>query len=229
MREHVSRRGFLAASGLTAVSGFAGVASAGNHGDKGNGHGNDDAPSDLQLFSEAGVDNSHEVDTDGKYAYVATGGGMSVVDWRNTGKPEVVASLDASHPAGDILDVKVDGGLASLASNGGPGITLVDVSDPENPEEITFFDAGHDVHNDSSPTTTPTSSSTSPTRTCSARRGPTSWTSATPRTRRRWASDDSRTTSPSSPPRASIRTTTSTCRTTCSTRRTGMRASSSPT
>jgi hypothetical protein len=148
MREHVSRRGFLAASGLTAVSGFAGVASAGNHGDKGNGHGNDDAPSDLQLFSEAGVDNSHEVDTDGKYAYVATGGGMSVVDWRNPGKPEVVASLDASHPAGDILDVKVDGGLASLASNGGPGITLVDVSAPENPEEITFFDAGHDVHND---------------------------------------------------------------------------------
>ncbi|WP_372911865.1 LVIVD repeat-containing protein [Salinigranum sp.] len=144
MSDHVTRRGVLAAGGLLATSGLAGLASAGNHGE---GNGNAGDPSDLRLFSEAAVDNSHEVDTDGKYAYVATGDGMGVADWRNPGKPEVVASLDASDPAGGILDVKVDGDLASLASNGGPGITLVDVSDPENPEEITFYDAGHDVHN----------------------------------------------------------------------------------
>ncbi|MEA5387270.1 hypothetical protein VB779_09530 [Haloarculaceae archaeon H-GB11] len=103
--------------------------------------------SDLRLFSEAAVGNSHEVVTQGRYAYVATGSGMAVVDWRNPGRPEVVASLDASDPAGGILDVKVEGDLALLSSNGGPGITLVDVSDPANPEEITFFDLGHDVHN----------------------------------------------------------------------------------
>ncbi len=131
---------------LAAAGALAGVgtASAGNHGGGAPGH---DDPSDLRLFSEAAVDNSHEVVTEDNYAYVATGDGMGVVDWRNPGKPEVVASLEANDPAGEILDVKVDGDLASLASNGGPGITLVDVSDPENPEEITFFDAGHDVHN----------------------------------------------------------------------------------
>jgi hypothetical protein len=144
MTDHVTRRSVLTAGGLVAASGLAGVASAGNHG---GGKENDDGPSDLRLFGEAGVDNSHEVVTDGKYAYVATGDGMGVVDWRNPGRPEVVATLDAEGPAGDILDAKVDGDLVSLASNGGPGITLVDVNDPTDPEEITFFDAGHDVHN----------------------------------------------------------------------------------
>jgi hypothetical protein len=142
MSDHVTRRGALAAGGLLAISGVTGVVSAGTNG---GGHGDD--PSDLRLFGEAAVDNSHEVVTEGNHAYVATGSGMGVVDWRNPGRPEVVASLEANDPAGEILDVKVDGDLASLASNGGPGITLVDVSDPANPEEITFFDAGHDVHN----------------------------------------------------------------------------------
>ena len=72
---------------------------------------------------------------------------MAVVDWRNPGRPELVATLDAADPAGGILDVKVEGDLVSLASNGGPGITLVDVSDPASPRELAFHDAGHPVDN----------------------------------------------------------------------------------
>ena len=102
---------------------------------------------DLRLFSEVAVPDALEVSPQGNYAFVATGDGLGVVDWRNPGRPERVGTMTASDPAGGILDAKVDGDLASLASNGGPGVTLVDVSDPTDPTEITFYDAGHHIHN----------------------------------------------------------------------------------
>lgn len=141
-RPHTRRTVLKTAAALGATN-FAGVSAAqpGQWGGRGN---QDDS---LRLFGEASVDNTHEIDTEGNYAYVATGDGMAVVDWRNPGRPAVVATMTASDPAGDILDVKVDGDLASLASNRGPGITLVNVSDPANPQEITFFKGGHHVHN----------------------------------------------------------------------------------
>jgi hypothetical protein len=142
-----TRRTALKTIGLLAFTGTAGVAAAsppGNSNGNGNGNGADDS---LRLFSEVAVDGTHEIATDGSYAYVATGSGLSVVDLRNPTQPEVVGSMTASDPAGGILDAKVDGDLVSLASNGGPGITLVDVSDPTDPTEISFVDVGHHIHN----------------------------------------------------------------------------------
>ena len=112
---------------------------------------------DLRLFSEQAADGAAEVVTQKNHAYVATGDGMAIVDWRNPGRPELVADIEASEPqeiggddegsVGGILDVKVDGDLAAMAHNGGTGVTTVDVSDPANPEELAFHDAEHGIHN----------------------------------------------------------------------------------
>lgn len=149
MMRNPSRRDALKAFGSTLVaSGAVGNVSA--HGDDG-GDGTSASEGRLRLFGEVAVDGALEAVTQGNYAYVATGSGLAVVDWRNPGRPEVVARLDASDPAegsaGGILDVKVDGDLATLASNGGSGITLVDVSDPAEPVEKGFYDAGNGIHN----------------------------------------------------------------------------------
>ncbi|WP_265108560.1 LVIVD repeat-containing protein [Halosolutus halophilus] len=132
------RRDVLKATSALALAGIAGVGSA---------SGPDDGGDTLRLFSEVAVGGSLEVSTQGTRAYVATGNGLAVVDWRNPTRPEVVGSMTAADPAGGILDAKVEGDLASLASNGGPGITLVDVSDPTDPTEIGFVDVGHHIHN----------------------------------------------------------------------------------
>lgn len=133
-----TRRTLLKMLGSTAAIGSIGIAAA-----EDNGTGDDT----LRLFSEQAVDGSLEVSTQGTYAYVATGDGLAVVDWRDPGRPALVGSMTASEPAGGILDAKVEGDLVSLASNGGPGITLVDVSDPTDPTEIGFVDIGHHIHN----------------------------------------------------------------------------------
>jgi hypothetical protein len=138
-----SRRTVLKLTGGLAAAGLGGIAGAHpSPGDGGETH-----SEGLRLFSEQAVDGALETVVQNDYAYVATGSGMAVVDWHNPGRPELVATLDANDPAGGILDVKIDGDLASLASNGGPGITLVDVSDPTDPQEVAFHDAGHPVHN----------------------------------------------------------------------------------
>jgi hypothetical protein len=137
------RRDFLKATGALGFAGFSGAASAGVPGNE-NGGSDDDT---LRLFSEVAVGGSLEVSTQGNYAYVATGDGLAVVDWRNPTQPELAGSMTAADPAGGILDAKVEGDLASLASNGGPGITLVDVSDPTDPTEIGLVDVGHHIHN----------------------------------------------------------------------------------
>ncbi|WP_411963945.1 LVIVD repeat-containing protein [Haloferax sp. YSMS24] len=124
---------------------------------------------ELRLFSEVGVAGANEVVDDGNYVYVATGGGMSVVDWRNPGRPEVVAEVDLvsdlqanlgiENPVVDILDLKVDDGVAALANNGSEnpgGISLYDVSDPTNPQFLAQYEPtfdgpgpspGADIHN----------------------------------------------------------------------------------
>ncbi|SEO80588.1 LVIVD repeat-containing protein [Halogranum amylolyticum] len=145
----IDRRTALKAFGSSLVaSGLAGSVNA--HGEEG-GDGTAANEGRLRLFSDVAVDGALEAVTQGNYVYVATGSGLAVVDWRNPARPEVVARLDASDPdegeVGGILDVKVDGDLASLASNEGSGVTLVDVSDPTTPEELGFYDAGHGIHN----------------------------------------------------------------------------------
>jgi hypothetical protein len=132
-----TRRSLLKILSSTAAIGSIGTASARR----------ESADDTLRLFSEQAVDGSLEVSTQGNYAYVATGDGLGVVDWRNPTRPELIGSMTAADPAGGILDAKVEGDLVSLASNGGPGITLVDVSDPTDPTEIGFVDVGHHIHN----------------------------------------------------------------------------------
>ncbi|WP_440008905.1 LVIVD repeat-containing protein [Halomicrococcus sp. SG-WS-1] len=144
----LTRRNALKIIGSTTLTatGLTNVASA-HHPKDGSSGGTDTTSGKMRLFSEAAVDGAHEAVAQGGYAYVATVTGMAVVDWRNPRHPEEAARLEASNPAGGILDVKVDGDLASLASNAGPGITLVDISDPHNPTEIGFYDVGHGIHN----------------------------------------------------------------------------------
>jgi len=102
---------------------------------------------ELRLFSEAAVAKSHETVVQGNYAYVATGPkGMSVVDWHNPGRPEVVADVSLSDeltdPTLDVKDVKVDGDVAALANDTEDpgGIALYDVSDPADPEFQAFYE-----------------------------------------------------------------------------------------
>ncbi|WP_433632997.1 LVIVD repeat-containing protein [Halomicrococcus sp. NG-SE-24] len=132
-------------SSSLAITGLSSIASA--HPKNGSDGGTNTTTGRMRLFSEAAVDGAHEAVAQGGYAYVATYTGMAVVDWRDPRQPEEVARLEANDPAGGIMDVKVSGDLASLASNGGPGITLVDISDPHNPSEIGFYNVGHGIHN----------------------------------------------------------------------------------
>lgn len=137
------RRDFLKVTSALGLAGVTGIGSA-SASKNGTSRETDDT---LRLFSEVAVDGALEIAPQGNYIYVATGNGLGVVDWRNPNQPELVGSMTAADPAGGILDAKVDGDLVSLASNGGPGITLVDVSDPTDPTEIGFVDIGHHIHN----------------------------------------------------------------------------------
>lgn len=146
----LDRRTVLKTLGAVGALGSIGTASA-------DPRGRDD--NELRLFSEQAVEGTREVVTQKNYAYVATLDGMAIVDFRNPRRPELVADIEASEPdeiggddegsVGGILDVKVDGNLAGMAHNGGDGITTVDVSDPENPQELAFHRAGegHGIHN----------------------------------------------------------------------------------
>ncbi|RBI60793.1 hypothetical protein DMJ13_17810 [halophilic archaeon] len=138
-----TRRTVLKMTGGLIASGIVGTASA--HPSPGGD--SENHAEGIRLFSEQAVNGTTEVVTQNNYVYAATGSGMAVVDGRNPGRPELVATLTANDPAGGILDVKVDGNLASLASNGGPGVTLVDISTPTDPQEVTFYRTGHSVHN----------------------------------------------------------------------------------
>ena len=138
-----TRRTVLKLTGGLAASGLVGTAGAHpSSGDESENH-----SEGLHLFSEQAVSGTREVVTQKNHVYAATGSGMAVVDSRDPRRPELIATLEANDPAGGILDVKVDDDLASLASNGGPGITLVDISTPSDPQELTFYDTGHSVHN----------------------------------------------------------------------------------
>lgn len=109
---------------------------------------------ELRLVSEVAVDHAHEVVTQDDYAYVAIGRGLGV-----TTRGTQIADLNASAPeeiggddegsVGGVLDVKVDGSVAAMAHNSGTGITTVDVSDPENPQELAFYNLKDEtgVHN----------------------------------------------------------------------------------
>jgi hypothetical protein len=139
------RRTVLKSLGAGALTvGSIGTVSAKNHDNGTHGQGSDD---DLRLFAEQAVDNSHELVTQKHYAYVATGDGFAVADWRNPGRPETVAEVTVPESNPGILDVKVDGDLLGVAYNGTEGARFYDVSDPTSPEPLSFYDPGSHIHN----------------------------------------------------------------------------------
>jgi hypothetical protein len=147
MTSRRTRRSVLKASGTLTTLGAVGVGSARSHGrgrgrsdDRGQGRGS--GSDELRLFSEQAVDGASEVVTQGVYAYVATGEGFGVVDWRNPGRPELVATRDA--PGSGIADVKVDGDLLAVGSQDGAepsdiGTHFYDVGDPTDPQYLSTF------------------------------------------------------------------------------------------
>ncbi|WP_435176492.1 LVIVD repeat-containing protein [Halorussus sp. AFM4] len=117
----------------------------------------------LRLFGEVAVDGAAEVVTRDTWAYVATGDGFAVVDWRNPNRPELVGTWDA--PGTGIADVKVDGDLLAVSTQGGEhdhgpgedpdvdpdaqiGTHLYDVRDPTDPRYLSTFQVlPEGVHN----------------------------------------------------------------------------------
>lgn len=112
-------------------------------------------PGMLRLFGEQSVPGSMETVTQGRYAYVANGVGMHIVDWQNPGRPETVATVnlddDLTDPTPSVKDVKVEGNIAALANDTEDpgGIALYDISDPTNPEFQSFYapDPPANIHN----------------------------------------------------------------------------------
>ena len=101
-----------------------------------------------------------------EFVYVAAEDGFAVVDITTPDSPEVVAErrdieTETDDPLGQVWDLwpwndrLVVGGPAQGARSSAHGFALFDISDPRNPQQITFFDAGkpgiteggHYIHN----------------------------------------------------------------------------------
>ena len=153
-----SRRNVLKALGAgTASLGVIGSASARN-GPRGS------ETSQMRLFSKVDVAGAQEVVADNEWAYVATGDGFAVVDWRNPTQPEKVVDMHA--PGVGIADVKVEDDILAVCSQGSEehdhdgeedentvpdseiGTHFYDVSDPADPQyQGTFQVLPAGVHN----------------------------------------------------------------------------------
>ena len=136
-----TRRTALKLGGALAATGLAGVAGARRTDRRDVG--------DLRLFRELETGEgrgARDVIPYGNYGLVSDGEGVTVVDWQNPDRPRIAAEVDA--PGSNVNDVKVDGDLMGLANDGTPGgVQFYDVSDPENPVELGFYDAGSGIHN----------------------------------------------------------------------------------
>ncbi|WP_253513438.1 LVIVD repeat-containing protein [Halorussus vallis] len=147
----------MKATGALGFAGFTGV-TAGRGGEIGT-----SSSETLRLFGEVAVSGATEVVTQNTWAYVATGDGFAVVDWRNSNRPQLVGTWDA--PGTGIADVKVDGDLLAVSTQGGEhdhgpgeepnadpdaqiGTHLYDVSDPTDPRYLSTFQVlPEGVHN----------------------------------------------------------------------------------
>jgi LVIVD repeat len=117
----------------------------------------------MRLFSEVDVDGAQEVVTQNTWAYVATGDGFAVIDWRNPNRPEKVVDMHA--PGVGIADVKVENDILAVCSQGSEehdhdgdggntvpdseiGTHFYDVTDPTDPQyQGTFQVLPAGVHN----------------------------------------------------------------------------------
>jgi hypothetical protein len=144
MVDRFTRRSVLKASGALTATGLAGVSTA-------RGRSRDANETTLRLFSEEAVDGTTEVVTQHNYAYVATGTGLAVVDWRNPRRPRQVVTTDV--PGTGVNDVKVDGDLLAISSQDAEkkadiGTHFYDISDPMTPEYLSTFQVlPNGVHN----------------------------------------------------------------------------------
>ncbi|WP_132057279.1 PGF-CTERM sorting domain-containing protein [Halorussus amylolyticus] len=99
-------------------------------------------------------------DEAGEFAYVAAMDGFAVVDIMVPSDPVIVAEerdLFADRETGplrQIQDVKVEGDTLLVAGPADPkigevlqGVVVYDVSDPENPEQVGFFETDYPIHN----------------------------------------------------------------------------------
>lgn len=151
VRQHTRRTVLKTTAGL-AVTGFAGVTAARG------GHGNGKSDDSLRLFSEEAVGGATEVVTQNNHAFVATGGGLTILDWKNPGQPEVLVD-DMEVPGVAVWDVKVDGDLLAISSQGensrgddgdpaAIGTHFYDISDLSDPEFLsTWSETPAGVHN----------------------------------------------------------------------------------
>ncbi|GAB7094440.1 hypothetical protein JCM30237_15920 [Halolamina litorea] len=101
------------------------------------------------------------VSADGTTAFVAVGDGFAVVDVSDPAEPSVVAERRGINVSRDLLagdlgrsfdsvtDVAVDGDTLVVVNDGGgiSGALVVDVSDPESPEERAFHETTYRIHN----------------------------------------------------------------------------------
>jgi len=99
------------------------------------------------------------VSADGRTAYLALGDGYAVVDLSDPADPTVLTErrdLLADREGGSfkqVNDVKVSGdrlvavGPAHPGQESPHGVLVVDVSDPEEPEEVAFHRTGFPIHN----------------------------------------------------------------------------------
>lgn len=145
-----TRRTVLRTGSALAAAGLVGITSAQRPDRK------QDSPDTLRLVSDVDVDGTAEVDAEDTWAYVATGDGFAVVDWRNPNRPQKVVDQDA--PGSAIADVKVDGSLLAVSTQdeehdddgheGGHGDVdpdaeigthFYDVSDPTDPQYLSTF------------------------------------------------------------------------------------------
>lgn len=162
----MNRRDTLRAIGATV--GFGSIAGIGFSSNPGGGGDDNGEAGDIELVGEVETPGAREVavttDGEGRYAFVgngelgtdaAEGGdqddtGFSVVDWSDPRNPELVRTVDVPGPEhsgvdiggpnGDILGVSNDAFGSPEVDPGQTGAQFYDISDPEDPERISYFD-----------------------------------------------------------------------------------------
>ncbi|MFD1513884.1 LVIVD repeat-containing protein [Halomarina rubra] len=148
------RRALLTAVGSLAAVGTAGGAVSGRVAARSQG----DAFGPTGTLAIPGTQDTAVAD-DGETVFVATGDGFAVADVSDLASPELLAerrSIRADHedgPLSGIWDVECSGSNVLVAGPAGPsqtdlqGAALFDVSTPDDPELVSFYEADHGVHN----------------------------------------------------------------------------------
>ncbi|WP_158058108.1 LVIVD repeat-containing protein [Halorussus halophilus] len=138
---------------LLGVAGSSALASAGTV----RGH-----PGPYRYLGRVPITNAREAvpGPNGDYTYVAATSGFAVVDTKLPREPKLVVerrnllSDRETGPLRDVQDVKVEGDRLVVAGPADPyrndvlqGFLLYDVSNPEEPQRLAFFETDYPIHN----------------------------------------------------------------------------------